>query len=62
LGFSYDFIELFTGAYVPLDENGKETFRKSLSNEALQIFLKLGNMAQDIHNRNKHKLMGPANL
>jgi len=62
LGFSYDFVELFTGAYIPLDDKGKEEFRKSLSPEALQIFLKLGKMARDIHNRNKHKLTGPANL
>jgi len=62
LGFSYDFVELFTGGYIPLDEKGKEAFRKSLSAEALQIFLKSGSMAESVHNRNKHKLMGPANL
>jgi len=62
LGFSYDFVELFTGCYNNLDEKGKEEFKKSLSSEALSIFLKSASMAESVHNRNKHKLAGPANL
>jgi NAD+ synthase (glutamine-hydrolysing) len=62
LGFSYDFVELFTGAYLPSSDKDKEAFRSSLSQEALEQFDKWRKAAEAVHSRNKHKLGGPANL
>jgi len=62
LGFSYDFIELWTGAYVPLSDTKKKAFKKSLSKDALAQFEKWGAMAESVHRRNAHKIGGVKNL
>jgi len=62
LGFSYDFVELFTGAYRPLSDVEKEAFKESLTSEGLSAFNKWAAAAERIHNRNKHKLSSPHNI
>jgi len=62
LGFSYDFIELYTGSFLPLDEAGKDAFRKSLSDEVRVIFDKTATLCTAIHKRNAHKLSSPKNI
>jgi len=62
LGFTYDFIELFTGAYLPLNESDKASFRSSLSSEAKTQFDDWGARAEAVHHRNKHKIGGVCNL
>eukprot|EP01059_Diplonema_ambulator_P020486 TRINITY_DN342_c0_g1_i4.p1 TRINITY_DN342_c0_g1~~TRINITY_DN342_c0_g1_i4.p1 ORF type:complete len:291 (+),score=118.33 TRINITY_DN342_c0_g1_i4:49-921(+) len=62
LGFTYDFIELFTGMYLPLDEEGRAAFKKSLSKEGLEQFESWGSKAEAVHRRNSHKIGGVKNL
>jgi len=62
LGFSYDFIELFTGAFLPLSEGGREDFLNSLNSEAAAQFLNWKREAERVHQRNKHKLNSPVNI
>eukprot|EP00823_Brevimastigomonas_motovehiculus_P004905 TRINITY_DN3358_c0_g1_i1.p1 TRINITY_DN3358_c0_g1~~TRINITY_DN3358_c0_g1_i1.p1 ORF type:complete len:377 (+),score=79.93 TRINITY_DN3358_c0_g1_i1:35-1165(+) len=62
LGFSYDFIELFVGQYLPLSETEKKAFLDSLSSEARTQFEKWGTSATKVHARNAHKFSGPINL
>jgi NAD+ synthase (glutamine-hydrolysing) len=62
MGVSYDFVELFTGYFLNLDESQVVSFRESLSSEALLEFTSNGKLCSDIHNRNKHKLNGIVNL
>jgi len=62
LGFSYDFIELFTGAYLPLTKPAQKKFLDSLSKEARDQFEKWGAAAEGVHARNKHKIGGPKNI
>jgi len=62
LGFSYDFIELFTGAFLPLSEEARTAFTASLSAEAQEEFKKSRALAEAVHNRNKHKIGGVKNL
>jgi len=62
LGFTYDFIELFTGAYLPLNEDDKASFRESLNSDAQKQFDDWGAKAQAVHRRNKHKIAGVCNL
>jgi len=62
LGFGYDFIELFTGEYLPKSDADKEAFKKSLSADALKEFETSAKMAETIHRRNQHKLNSPLNI
>jgi NAD+ synthase (glutamine-hydrolysing) len=62
LGFSYDFVELLTGAYNPLDEAGRKAFEEGLKGDARAQWDKLKAAAFAVHNRNKHKITGIANL
>jgi len=62
LGFSYDFVELLTGAYLPLDEAGREEFLRPLSASVREKFLATANVAQTIHKRNAHKFSSPVNI
>jgi len=62
LGFTYDFIELYTGFYLPLGDNNKEAFRGILSEDARKQLDEWGARAQAIHQRNKHKISGVCNL
>jgi NAD+ synthase (glutamine-hydrolysing) len=61
LGFSYDFVELYT-EYLDFSEQDKETFRKSLGEEALKQFDETAAKAVRVHLRNKHKEHYPLNL
>jgi len=62
LGFTYDFIELFTGAYLPLNDEDKASFRNSLASDARKQFDSWGAKAEAVHLRNKHKITGVRNL
>jgi len=62
LGFTYDFIELFTGFYLKLDEKNQESFRAILCDDAKKQFDEWGARAAAIHKRNKHKIDGVCNL
>ena len=62
LGFTYDFIEVFTGYYLPLDESDKEKFIEALDEGERAEFLKNKEACEKIHNKNKHKLAGIVNL
>jgi NAD+ synthase (glutamine-hydrolysing) len=62
LGVTYDFVELYTGYYLNMNENSQQYFIKSLDNTALQEFRHSETICQKIHNQNKHKLTGVINL
>ncbi|XP_063933329.1 NH(3)-dependent NAD(+) synthetase-like [Zophobas morio] len=62
LGFPYDFVELFTGKYLPLSEEKKELFLDSLGKEARDQFLLWKSKAESIHYKNCHKFNFPVNL
>jgi NAD+ synthase (glutamine-hydrolysing) len=62
LGFSYDFVELFTGAFVTESEEKQREFVESLSPVTRSYFEKAAHRCRQIHARNKHKLAGPINL
>ena len=62
LGFSYDFVEFFTMVFLPMSEQEKETFLKSLSEADNESFNKRANLCQAVHKRNAHKLKGVVNL
>lgn len=63
LGFSYDFVELFTGHFLKLDEAGQAAFVASLqAPEAKEQFDKWRAAAEGVHKRNLHKLQGIQNL
>jgi len=61
LGFSYDYIELYT-EYLQLDEEGKKAFRGKCSDETWAHFNGITDEIDKVHNRNKHKLNFPVNL
>jgi len=61
LGFTYDFVELYT-EYLALPEEEQKALRDSLSEEGLKYLLETGKKADQIHARNKHKLHFPVNL
>jgi len=62
LGFTYDFIELFTGAYLPLDEAGQAAFVAGLGEEAKAQWDDWSAEAIKVHKRNAHKIAGVQNL
>mmetsp|Transcript_30483 Transcript_30483/g.76523 ORF Transcript_30483/g.76523 Transcript_30483/m.76523 type:complete len:302 (-) Transcript_30483:187-1092(-) len=62
LGFSYDFVELYTGLVLPMSVEEKERFVSSLSSAGKQEFLESEQRAVSVHNRNKHKLNSPHNI
>lgn len=62
LGFTYDFVELLTGAYLILDAAGQAEFKKSLGAEALAQFESHATAAETVHKRNAHKIEGIQNL
>ena len=61
LGFSYDFIELWT-SYLDLNENDQKKIKESLSGDALKQFEEWSELAINIHKRNAHKLDSPKNI
>ena len=62
LGFTYDFIEFFTGHYLKLSEEEKLNFVNNLNDLSKKEFIEFKRLCENIHNRNKHKLMGVINL
>lgn len=62
LGFTYDFIEFFTGYYLKLSDEEKINFVNNLNDDSKKEFLEFKNLCENIHNRNKHKLNGVINL
>ena len=62
LGFTYDFIELYTGAYLPLDGAAQKAFTSSLGKAAKKQFGEWAAACTKVHNGNKHKFDSPKNL
>ena len=60
MGFSYDFIEFYTGYYLNLED--KLSFINSLTIDSKEEFLKNEKLCVNIHKRNAHKLSGVVNL
>jgi NAD+ synthase (glutamine-hydrolysing) len=56
LGFSYDFVEFFTGYYMNLNENEKQYFLEDSE------FIVNKKLCESIHKRNCHKINGVINL
>lgn len=61
LGFTYDFVELFT-EYLGLDPEKQKEIKAECSDEAWAEFEKCAEMAKKVHNRNKHKEKYPYNI
>lgn len=62
LGFSYDFIELFTGYFLKLDPNNQEKMIDSLDKDSKEEFLKNKEACEKVHMRNLHKINGVVNI
>lgn len=62
LGFTYDFIEFYTGSYLKLSEDKKKMFLNNLSNDSHKEFLDFEEKCVSVHNRNQHKIGGVVNL
>lgn len=62
LGFTYDFIELYTGDYLKLSEDDQKKWLADLSNEGREQFNDWSVACTAIHNRNKHKYDSPHNI
>ena len=62
LGFTYDFIEFYTGVYLNYDNIEKESFLTGLNKDSLNEFVKFEEKCVAVHNRNKHKIGGVVNL
>ena len=61
MGFTYDFIELWT-SFLDMDDYKQRQITNSLSNDALKQFQEWGKLALAIHKRNAHKLDSPKNI
>ena len=62
MGFSYDFIEFFTGYYLKLSKSGQEKLLRSLKEDSRMDFDSFSEKCVKIHHRNQHKLGGVINL
>ena len=62
MGFSYDFIEFFTGYYLKLSKSEQERLLKTLTATSFVNFNRASEKCQAIHKRNQHKLGGVINL
>lgn len=62
LGVTYDFVELFTGWFLPLPEEQQEQFVTSLDEESRREWEECRAICEAVHRRNAHKLAGPKNL
>ena len=62
LGFTYDFIEFFTGYYLPLNTEQKQQCLQSFTNTSLTEFNEFSEKCTKIHKQNQHKLKGVVNL
>ena len=62
LGFTYDFIEFYTGVYLKMTEEYKKLFINDLSEESFNELLKFEEKCVAVHKRNRHKIGGVVNL
>ena len=62
LGFTYDFIEFYTGVYLKYNDTDKRFFLNSLEMDSRNKFFEYSKKCIEVHNRNKHKLNGVVNL
>lgn len=62
MGFSYDFVEFFTGYYLPLNKSNQQKLLISLTDVSLLEFKIFSKKCKEIHDRNKHKIAGVINL
>jgi len=62
MGFTYDFIEFYTGYFLTLDQDAQYKFLNNLSNTSRAEFLNFEEKCTKIHRRNAHKLKGVINL
>ena len=62
LGVTYDFVELYTGWYLPLSDAKKKEFLDSLDEETKKEWVHYSGICETVHRRNAHKLNGPKNL
>lgn len=62
LGFTYDFIEFYTGYYLKMEREAKLEFLKTLDNSSYKEFIDFEEKCKTIHNKNQHKLIGIVNL
>ena len=62
LGFTYDFIEFYTGVYLKFTEVENTMFLQSLTEDSRKEFMDCSDKCTAVHNRNKHKLKGVVNL
>lgn len=62
MGFSYDFVEFFTGYYLPLNKSNQQKLLISLTDVSLLEFKIFSKKCKEIHDRNKHKIGGVINL
>jgi len=62
LGFSYDFIELFTGYFLKLDPNDQQKMIDSLDKDSKEEFIKNREACEKVHMRNLHKINGIVNI
>lgn len=62
LNVSYDFIELYTGHYLGLSDEGKKDFVDSLDDVEKIYFIEKSQICDDVHRRNNHKLSCAINI
>ena len=62
MGFSYDFIEFYTGYYLPMSIEEKAKMIDQLNSDSLSEFMEFEAVCTTIHKRNAHKLGGVINL
>jgi NAD+ synthase (glutamine-hydrolysing) len=62
MGFSYDFVEFFTGYYLKLNESERKRLLQSLTETSRIEFNTFSEKCKKIHQRNQHKLGGVINL
>ena len=62
MGFTYDFVEFFTGYYLNLDEEKQRDMLNDLTEESREQFNRWSKLCMGIHKRNQHKLKGIVNL
>ena len=62
MGFSYDFVELFTGHFLGLSAEAKVELVAALSEPERANFVAWSAKCESVHNANKHKLNGVVNL
>lgn len=62
MGFSYDFIEFYTGYYLKLSSAAQLKWKSTITGESLYEFLNFEEKCTAIHTQNSHKLLGVINL